>query len=578
MRKRAVQWIVCLLVLAMALGLGACTLRPKPSKRGGDYLFRLGFSGRPDTLNPYTGSNEEAAAVFSLLYDTLFSRDPETGEIVGNLCESWTVTDSKVDGASILAVTLRGNVSWHDGESLTADDVEFSLQSMKDLSARYSYPDCETLDTTGIAVVDETHLRIMLWSSAAEALEGLCHVPILPRHIWNGLDGMNYGRTGVPENYLAARTSVAAVEDTDKLIGSGPYVWSGRKDDTVTLRRNEKYWNGTPAAGTVTLYFGLTDPGAALSAGRLDACYDMSGAWFEELGRERGYFLSGGAGETLYGLFLNLREDSSGSRATLRDTNVRWAMDYCLDRADILNMAFGGGVARNGWLSAGSPWDYEGALSSLRNYSPSSAAWLLDNTGYPDTDGDGVRQDAYGNRLSFQLLCSGADPSWARAGELLRAAFAQAGMELQVTALAANELSRAVAAGEWDLVLTPLRASPDPATGLRRFFGGEYNAFSAAGAGTSSPGWNFCGYQSREFDRQYQELLSAPEISGERVTRLGQLLYDDAAALPIGCRASYQACSSTWEGLAVCRGSGIFFSPDSLRQQMLNILPAGSRK
>ncbi|MBR6208800.1 MAG: ABC transporter substrate-binding protein [Oscillospiraceae bacterium] len=576
MRKRAEKWIACLLVLALGLSLGACTLRPKPVKREGDYLFRMGFSSEPDALNPYTASNDEAAALFSLLYDTLLSRDPETGEIAGQLCESWSVADSKVDGARILELTLRSGVQWHDGTALTAGDVEFSLQSLKDFSARYSYPDCETLDTTGIAVIDDTHLRIMIWSSAAEALEGLCHVPILPRHIWNERDGMSYGRSGVPEDYSAARTSLAAAEGNgETLVGSGPFVWDGQSGNTITLRRNESYWNGVSAPGTVMLYFGLADPGAALSAGKLDACWDMSGAWFEELGRERGYHLAGGAGETLYSLFLNLSESSSGSRATLRDTNVRWAIEYCLDKADILNIAFGGGVPRCGWLAADSPQDYEGTLTSLRNYSTASAAWLLDNTGYTDPDGDGVRQDAYGSRLSFTLLCSSGSDAWARAGELLRSSFAEAGMELTVSVLTPNELARAVAAGEYDLLLTGIRASRDPATAFRAFYGDPGNAFSSA-SGIASPGWNFTGYRAQAFDTLYQNLLDEDEAGGN-IPRIGQLLYDDAASLPIGFGAVYQGCSATWEGLVLWPGSRVYFNADNLGQQLLRIAPAGSK-
>jgi ABC-type transport system substrate-binding protein len=324
----------------------------------------------------------------------------------------------------------------------------------------------------------------------------------------------------------------------------------------------------------VDLCFGLDDPGAALSAGRVDACFNMSGAWFEELGRERGYWLAGGAGETLYALFPNLRETGTGSRAVLRDTNVRLAMDYCLDRADVLNMAFGGGVPRNGWLGADSPWSYEGALSSLRNYSPDSAAWLLENTGYTDPDGDGVREDAYGSRLSFTLLCSSADPAWERAGELLRVSFASAGIELTVSAVPANELLEKTAAGDFDLLLTGLRPGADPATALRGFYGHRDNAFSL---GIASPGWNFSGYGSKEADSLYTALLAAePNALREPAAALGQLLYDEAAALPIGFGAAYQACSGTWEGLLLCRGSGVWFNPYTLRQQIMSITPVGS--
>ena len=94
-KKKFIRLFSCVLLLALGLSLGACAPRMKPTKTAdGRNLFRLGFSGTPDSLNPYAAGNEEAAAVLSLLYDTLFAEDLETGELVGSLCRDWTVMPS----------------------------------------------------------------------------------------------------------------------------------------------------------------------------------------------------------------------------------------------------------------------------------------------------------------------------------------------------------------------------------------------------------------------------------------------------------------------------------------------------
>ena len=80
-KKNFIRLLACVLLLALGMSLGACAPRMKPARTAdGNNLFRLGFSGTPDSLNPYAAGNEEAAAVLSLLYDTLFARDLETGE------------------------------------------------------------------------------------------------------------------------------------------------------------------------------------------------------------------------------------------------------------------------------------------------------------------------------------------------------------------------------------------------------------------------------------------------------------------------------------------------------------------
>ncbi len=94
MKKTTVNWIALLLVLLLGLSLGGCVLRPRPVRRDNHYLFRLGFSGTPDSLNPYLASNDEAAALFALVYDSLFRVDPETGAYEGSLCEDWSVTEA----------------------------------------------------------------------------------------------------------------------------------------------------------------------------------------------------------------------------------------------------------------------------------------------------------------------------------------------------------------------------------------------------------------------------------------------------------------------------------------------------
>ncbi len=580
-KKKFIRFFSCVLILALGLSLGACAPRMKPARTSdGGTLFRLGFSGTPDSLNPYAAGNEEAAAVLSLLYDTLFAEDPETGEYAGSLCREWTVTDAAARGGRLWKLTLAQDAYWHDGELVTASDVEFTLQSMKDFSNLYGYPDCETIDATGIAVEDESHLAFIAWGPDDAVLEFLSRVPVVPRHVWNGVSGVEYGSSGVPRDYVRGGEALRSIEPTSRnMIGSGLYTWGGYQNGVCTLKLNTRYWNGSSAAQTVELRFGCADPAQLLRGRQLDACWDMPGSSYEQLGREGGYALAAGTAGELY--VLSIRLDAvSGSRALLSSREVRTAVDYALDHAGLMNRSFGGGIPALGLLSPYSDWNYESGLSAPRGYSPESARWLLDNAGYTDADGDGIRSSPDGKELSFTLAYSDAVPAWGYAAEEIRTSLAEVGIAVTLSLASPGELVERAVSGDFDLLLSGVRCYNDPfyVMGMYCWNGGENSTASSGILGPVQTGWNFTGYRNADYDALYEQTLTAePAVRKTITARLGELLYTDAAAIPIGFGASYQAANAAWTGLRPYRGTGLFFTPQILRQQLQAMTTGGKR-
>jgi len=580
MKKQIYKFILCLLIVAFTASLGACALRPRPARTADKKtLLRLGFSGEPDSLNPYAAGNEEAAAVLSLLYDTLFTVDLDTGAVTGSLCQQCVVSNAAA-GGQLWRITLRDDALWHDGTPVTASDVEFSLQSAKDFSTLYGYPDCEFLDTTGIAVEDDTHLSMIVWGEQPFVAECLSRVPIVPRSVWNRPESMQYSRAGIPADRSRARQELYAISaDASTMIGSGLYVWGGYEDGVCTLKLNENYWNGPADAQVLELRFGLADPAEAFLAGEIDACWDMPLRSWESLGEQGGVRLASGPTEELYLLLINHR---AGANSALQNAYVRQALDESTDRAAILAEAFGGGVAEAGLLSPNSQWYYDvSARPSYRSFDSAAAASLLEDAGYVDADGDGVREAEGGKALSFRLLCSDAVPAWENACERLRQACALAGMELVISVLPPEALLSALEAGEYDLCLTSRRTYLDPAYSLGMFYwnGGDNDAFFSDGRGRSvSRGWNESGYADEAvFDSYYEQMMRQqyPDVRSRLVSELGGLLYDTAAAVSLGFSARYQACTTVWSGLRPFRGEGAYFSPMTLRAQIQNMKAGG---
>ncbi len=565
------------MLIAVLSVIGGCSYRPLPAQTAdGKVLFRIGFTGSPDSLNPYAAGNDEARAVFSLLYDTLFAVDPESWEVSGSLCSEYEVRDSAA-GAKLWRMTLRDDVYWHDGEKLTASDVEFTLQSAKELSTLFSYPDCELLDVTGIAVEDETHLAMVVWGEEDLVKACLSDIPILPRHIWNSFAFMRYDASGVSADPRLARESIGTVRtDRVTMVGSGLYRWAGYENGVCTLERNDLYWGGSARAEVVRLCYNLADTVSALTQGQIDACWEMSLNSYQALAQDETQRLTVGAPGEMYTLGFNFASPSS----PIRTPAVRQALEYCTSRDTILLHAFGGGFSERGLLSPFSRYYYMDEYVFGRPYSIETVAGLLTGAGYSDKNGDGILEGASGEPLSLTLLYSSADSAWEQAAGILKAGCARAGIEIRLLPLPPGEFTSAVAAGLYDLVLTARKSIIEPAFVLGAYYWNDGdNAFAVYDRKgvVSSLGWNDSGYSSAGYDAIYERLLRAAD-DGEKdalTAQAGEYLYNDTACVTIGFAAEYQACSRIWGSVRTDPETGLYFTPRTLCAQLRSMTAGG---
>ncbi|EMA34102.1 ABC transporter substrate-binding protein [Halobiforma nitratireducens] len=166
------------------------------------------------------------------------------------LAESWEW--ERNDDALVLSVRLRDDVRFHDGEPLTADDVEFTYRFLADT----------TLGADGIPAPSPRHrgaiagleavegsedghrveLRFDAGSGTAAAARALT-VPILPKHVWRDRS-TPADVTGVR---IAEGTTDALVVDNVPAVGSGPFAFADRTDrEHVTLERSDDHFSVRP--------------------------------------------------------------------------------------------------------------------------------------------------------------------------------------------------------------------------------------------------------------------------------------------------------------------------------------------
>ncbi|MBE0533052.1 MAG: ABC transporter substrate-binding protein [Rhodospirillales bacterium] len=289
-----------------------------PGAPKGGTLRLDGVSGTFDTFNPYNDKGTAASAV-GLAFDTLMvASADEPFTRYGLLAESFEVPEDR----SWIVFHLRPEAHWHDGQPITAEDVEFSFRTLVEKGAplyRFYYQ-----SVTDIAVLDERTIKFTFAPGDNRELPLILgEMPVLPKHYWKDRD------------------FTAAILEPP--LGSGPYKVSrfeiGR---FVDVERVKDYWGrdlpvmrGQYNYDSIRfVYFrDRTVTREALKAGRIDffsensakewaIAYDVDAVRGGFLKKERFLDKSSGGMQAFY---MNTR------RPIFSDRRVRQALAYAFD-------------------------------------------------------------------------------------------------------------------------------------------------------------------------------------------------------------------------------------------------------
>ena len=315
------------------------------------------------------------------------------------LAESWEVEG---DGQAVV-YTLRQDVTWHDGEPFTAEDVVFSFNVYANpavgsrwaskLSSVQGYEAFQAGDAdslSGVTAVDDHTVRVELNE---------------PLPLWPGLFGIYI--VIFPEHLLGdvAPEELQGHPFWSERVGTGPFKWSNYEPDQfIELVRNEDYFLGAPLLERIIYRF-YTDAStqlAALESGEIDAiAYETLLLPVTEVGRF----------EDLPDIEV-LADMSMGAPAFLRfnhteppfdDVRVRQAMLHAIDRAGLVE-ALWQGEAQVADTMFPQEWTWPEGLNSYE-YDPERARELLAEAGY--ADGLTLETDLlyyYGDSLSADLI------------------------------------------------------------------------------------------------------------------------------------------------------------------------------
>ncbi|HYN81762.1 MAG TPA: ABC transporter substrate-binding protein [Gemmatimonadaceae bacterium] len=306
-----------------------------------------------------------------LLFLPLVARN-EKGEVEGRLARSW---EHSPDYRS-WTIHLRTDVRWHDGVPVTAHDAAFTLE----LHRRAWLQGARVYS---VAVLDDSTYTLTYHrrGPGSPLDEWMVY---LPKHLLEGLD---------PDKY-------ASWEFWKAPVGNGPYRFVRRIPNTAMIfEANPEYYRGRPRIDRVIVKLAPEPSTTELVSGNVDAvAYVNPGSLLQLKADARFHAYSSFArGGVFTAVYWNHRH------AAFRDPRVRRALTLAIDRREL---------HRVGNLPETTPvFDVifterqldRGELPAPLPYDTVEAARLLDEAGWRDTDGDGVR-DRAGRQFHFSLL------------------------------------------------------------------------------------------------------------------------------------------------------------------------------
>ena len=479
----------------------------EPIPQGGDVVEST-FADA-STLNPVLSNDQSSADVIGNMFLGLTNLDPVSGSIIGSIADSWDISD---DGL-VYTFHLNDSIQWSDGTPLTAHDVVFSFDAINtDSVASPRRSNFAQVDSW--RAIDDYTLELTMTAVDCTLLGNLV-TGVLPAHVY-AADPANI--TDSPENIAPT-------------VVSGPFLFrEWIPDDHISLDANPNFYLGRPNVDSWTyrVYADQASEFAGLLAGEVDIASRGVGKQYVSVvdgqiaaGQELNMRKFFDNGYNFIGLNLanpenpqNGWEDLDGDGAytegeppleqdphpVLSDLAVRQAMAYAMDYEGINNtVAFGQAapIVSNVWPSI--LWAYNNDLISYAQDLERAQA-ILDEAGWVDEDGDGVREKD-GRRLAFSLMTNAGNETRENIGIVAKDVLDSIGFEITLDYLEFGAVVDRLVGQTYDAVIIGFGGGPPEPDDSSQF---SYRN-DEVGAG-----FNFVSYYNETVEANLAEGKSVP--------------------------------------------------------------------
>ncbi len=503
----------------------AITPAPTPIPRGG--VLKVVGVNDVETFNPLFAADRASVEVVSCLFDSPFAVDPQSGELVPNMVERWEFAE---DGKEVTFYVRKG-MRWSDGEPITARDFEFVFDALMAADDRgqplLDTPYSQAVENVrSVELVDDYTLRVKYKEATCT---GFLNVPWLPAH------------------YFSSASDFASLADHEfnrhPTIFSGPFVLQEWEEgERVALARNPDYWKGAPyldgivrqvvddpATAAQMLIRGETDV-AAVAVGYLGDVEESGNVNILKLLRPAYVYIGLQMGDPRNPQ-PRLNKDGTlnenhGLHPILGKKQVRQALAYAIDRREIVNKAaMGQGMVLNAHVLPQYKWAYNDQLEP-RGYDPQKARQMLEQAGWKDEDGDGIREchgcgtAPDGTLMKLNLKTNAGNQVYEDIGIIVRERLAQVGVDVEFEALEWNAFLDVLLGQTFDMAITSWRN-----------VGPEGELMFAARYDVPGRGFNFCSFYRPDYEKLEQEARRVPGCSyqerGEIYRKIQEIMYDE---------------------------------------------------
>ncbi|MBL9061559.1 MAG: peptide ABC transporter substrate-binding protein [Tabrizicola sp.] len=527
--------------------------------RGTDGEVKLTFPQAVSIMNPYLSGGTKDIYASSMVLEPLAGLTPE-GVLVPKMAAEIPTLDNGGISADMTSITwkLLPDLKWSDGSAVTADDAVFTWQYC-------THPEGGCSQATkfeGIAsveAVDPGTIKVTFTGPKANPYTAFVSAlsPVIQKKQFEACLG------------AAAPTCTDA---NNMPVGTGPFKVTGfTVNDTVSMAANENYRDpAKPAFATAVIKGGGDAEGSAravMETGEFDY------AWNTQIPPETQESMkAAGKGEFVvaFGTLVERLEMNTtdpdpalpeGERATakhphpiLSDIKVRTALSKAIDRSVLVEVGYGAGgkptcnviPGPEGWAS-----DNEGCIAQDME----GAKALLDEAGWKDSDGDGIR-DKDGKKLHI-LYQTTVNPIRQDFQALIKDWWTELGVEVELKAIdpgvffggdpgSPDTFQKFYADVE---MYANNSESPDPESYL-----GQYQCKNAPTPESQWQGENINRFCTPEYDALYASLATTTDLAARQdiAKKLNDMVTKDSMiVVPLVHRGTLSAHSNALGGVQI---------------------------
>ncbi|MBI5563737.1 MAG: ABC transporter substrate-binding protein, partial [Chloroflexi bacterium] len=479
----------------------------QPPARTEPAVLKIGWLGRPDSLNPAYAFEYTSYRIFDLVYSTLTTEGPE-GKYVGDLAEKWSASP---DGLT-WTFTLRDNLKWHDGAPLTAEDVVWSINAIMNDPDGWATLVNYTSGFEEATAPNPKTVVIKLADPIGNMEYRVSWLFALPRTEFEG-----FATPDDLHNFA-----------NDKMLGSGPFKLDRYEADqgVVLLSANPDFYLGAPQIDQI-IWQSFDNGDAmvqALKVGDIDLVNSVPNGAFATVKTFDNVKTLQMPDRSFDELIINTVSPDNDPKPTghpaLADPIVRQAIAHAVNKQDLVEIVYQG-LAQPGWslvapVLGGGFWHTPNIQDVEFNLA--TANQLLDDAGYAK-EADGIRAKD-GRRLELRLQYAADSAEYPRVADLIAGWLNEIGIKATPAAVDGGSLTAATTGvGDYDLVIWGWGGDPDPDFILSIMLSDQF----AVG------GWSDSGYHNPEYDDLYlqQQVAVDPAERQKIIWQMQEMIFKD---------------------------------------------------